>query len=548
MRRMLMGAETEYALGGQAREAVVAALFANVRGRLPALPGTLREDLYLANGSRLYVDAGLHPEFSTPECLNPADVVRYLCAGDRMLARALGELPQPLAAESDAGIYKCNVDYSGAKSTWGSHESYMYRTSHGDFAAQIIPHLASRVIFTGAGGFNPFSPGIDFTLSPRAWHLFNSEGVSSTASRGLFHTKDEPLARGTYHRLHLLCGESLCSHIAGWLRVGTTALVVSAIDAGRKTGTPVRLGDPVAALRAFAADPDCRAEAALASGKRDTAVGVQRRILEEVERHLASGSAPEWARDVCAVWASMLDTLESRPEALSATLDWAIKLAIYKERASQKGIRWDDLPVWNHILKTIIGAVRQTDFKGRPTVELVLGKEKEPSPVPGAIAELTPYVESRGLDWEMLRPVVNLRKELLELDFRFGQIGGGIFEELDRAGVLTHAAPEVEDIDRAVTDPPSEGRARVRGEHIKESAGRENYLCSWTGTIDLKTARKFDLGNPFVQCGRWRRMTPAEAANTATLSVLAEMPFVALRRRLVRPPDVPDLFSTESDR
>ena len=69
------------------------------------------------------------------------------------------------------------------------------------------------------------------------------------------------------------------------------------------------------------------------------------------------------------------------------------------------------------------------------------------------IEKLTPYVEEHGLSWDWLRPFVDLRQELFELDIRFGQIGcEGGFNQLDAAGVLTHAAPGVDDVDRAVTD------------------------------------------------------------------------------------------------
>lgn len=40
----------------------------------------------LANGGRLYVD-GAHPEYSTPECTNPREIVAFERAGDRILAQ-----------------------------------------------------------------------------------------------------------------------------------------------------------------------------------------------------------------------------------------------------------------------------------------------------------------------------------------------------------------------------------------------------------------------------------------------------------------------------
>jgi hypothetical protein len=171
-----------------------------------------------------------------------------------------------------------------------------------------------------------------------------------------------------------------------------------------------------------------------------TAVEIQRHYLRAAEQHLAHASAPEWGKEVCEVWTNTLDAVERQPESLSTTVDWAIKLAICKNRVSRKGVRWEDLPAWSHVIKAIVSAVHESSYKGRATVELVLGKEGTPSPIPDTIAQLTPYVESHSLSWDLLRPVVNLRRELFELDFRFGQIGeSGLFEQLERSGPLATA-------------------------------------------------------------------------------------------------------------
>jgi len=39
----------------------------------------------LGNGGRLYVDHGKHPEYCTPECLNPLEIVLHDKAGDLLL-------------------------------------------------------------------------------------------------------------------------------------------------------------------------------------------------------------------------------------------------------------------------------------------------------------------------------------------------------------------------------------------------------------------------------------------------------------------------------
>ncbi|MGD2151947.1 MAG: proteasome accessory factor PafA2 family protein, partial [Gemmatimonadales bacterium] len=88
--RMMFGVETELAFtaldkSGSAldREQVLPFLLGSVAQRLPHLKGETGCDLFLGNGARLYIDCGLHPEWATPECTTPAEVVSYLRAGEQ---------------------------------------------------------------------------------------------------------------------------------------------------------------------------------------------------------------------------------------------------------------------------------------------------------------------------------------------------------------------------------------------------------------------------------------------------------------------------------
>jgi proteasome accessory factor A len=503
----LMGIETEYALGGGQREEVIKKLVGLLDEGIPFLPGGGLYDRYLANGARFYMDSGWHPEWSTPECGNPTDTLRYALAGDKILSDALNRVQGTVSMGPGGGLFKCNVDYSGAKTTWGSHESYLHRSQPPVFPDQILPHLVSRVIYTGAGGFNPLSAGIDFTLSPRAWHLQHDVSESSTGGRGVFHTKNESLAKRGYRRLHLLCGESLCSHIASWLRIGTTALVVRLIDAGIRPGATMRLASPLDALKTFVDDPTCRATAECVDGPRVRAVDIQRHYLHIAEDNLANKRMPSWAEDVCIAWRNMLDGIENRPETLSVSLEWAIKLAIYTDRTERAGIPWTDLPAWGFVLDKIRDGLRDSSYEGKATVELVLGRLEQPNPIPEVMKYLKLYANERSLDWDMMRPVVDLRKELFELDFRFGQVGGdGLFDKLDRAGAIDHRVPGVENIEAAVSRPPAGGRARLRGARIEKFAGRPDFISSWTGIYDMAGRRKLDMSDPFATRARWRKM------------------------------------------
>ena len=197
---------------------------------------------------------------------------------------------------------------------------------------------------------------------------------------------------------------------------------------------------------------------------------------------------------------------------MSSTLDWAIKLAIYKDCAEQRGVPWSDFPAWTHILEQIRIGLRESPHKGMARVELILGQKPEPNPIPDTIKSLTSYIEERGLSWDMLRPVVDLRKELFELDFRFGQLGGsGLFDRLDCAGVLRHRAPGVVRIGDAVRYAPGGGRAGLRAKQIRKYAGCEAFQCHWDAVWDSKGKRMLDLSDPFATQSKWRHVASERA-------------------------------------
>ncbi len=487
--RMLFGVETEFAFtaldkSGQAldREQTLPLLLSSVARRLPHLNGDAGCDLFLGNGSRLYIDCGLHPEWSTPECTTPAEVVTYLRAGEEILAQAAQDVERSSRRVARALLIKCNVDYVDTSATWGSHESYLYTRPHTSvLPGQLIPHLVSRVVFTGAGGLNPKSPGIEFTLSPRVAHLEKALSSNSTDCRGIFHTKNEPLAMDGYHRLHVLAGESLCSQLADYLRVGTTALIVKLVEAGIRPGDDVRLAQPLRAMQDYVADPGCTARARMAAGTPKTAIDIQRHYLEQVEAHADAAFMPAWTDDVCRRWRHVLDALETDPDSMSATLDWPIKLSIFKARARHHGMDWEILPVWNRVLSSLSEVTSSLSAKA---------------------ALLLQNLRSRGQSLaEGCDTFKALRSELCEIDTRFGQLGSaGIFAAIDEAGVLDHRVIDAHQITRAVHSAPAVGRAKLRGEIIQQSSSRRDSMkCSWRRILDRRADRVLDLSDPFKE-------------------------------------------------
>jgi proteasome accessory factor A len=296
--------------------------------------------------------------------------------------------------------FRCNVDYSGGQTTWGCHESYLHRTPPDGLQSQIIPHLVSRLIYTGAGGFNPLSQGLEFTLSPRVTHIRQVVSENSTSERGIWHTKTEPLCEG-YNRLHVLCGESLCSETGNFLKIGATALVVAMADAGLTPGSAVQLAEPLVAMQNVADDVTCKTLLRMADGNCLTAVAIQRHYLEQAEAHVGDSFMPAWAAEVCGRWRAVLDQLEDAPGSVAQSLDWGIKLALYANQARSLGIRWDALPLWRQVIDRLAAALHARPGRAKAIpLELAIGPQ---SPIQKEVASLDPLLRSHGFQWEDLK-------------------------------------------------------------------------------------------------------------------------------------------------
>ena len=502
----LFGVETEYAIaaldarGTRVSQGFVLHAVMEAAERIPHLSDGCPSGMFVANGGRFYVDCGGHPEFSTPECRHPSEVVRYVRAGDAILLTLMGRAQRGRTVRISA--YRCNVAYSGSGTAWGCHESHMYRTKPSSLPEQMIPHLVSRLVYTGAGGFRNDSAGAVFMLSPRVNHLACDVSSQSTSNRGIFHDKHDDLCSNGYRRLHLLCGESLCSELSTWLRAGTTALVVAMCDAGLRPGDAVALREPLAAMRRFALDPTCRTTAETKRGEQLSAVAIQRHYLEQAEAALGHVCMPDWAPEVCARWRQVLDRLEAGWESSATSLDWAIKLGMYRDHVRRRGFTWESLAAWTPIAENL-GVMCQDALDQHLTAALV---RRDPDALETAKRYLTPALESAGLEWRGLEPFLALRDELFEIDTRFGQLGPhGIFSRLDRARVLTHRVPDVGGVRRAMSHPPDVPRARARGRLVRKLwRQRGQYACAWDGVWDYGKRRCVDLGDPFAVDPPWK--------------------------------------------
>ena len=101
MDRRIFGIENEYGvtctLRGQRRlspDEVARYLFRRV------VSWGRSSNVFLENGSRLYLDVGSHPEYATPECDSLSDLIAHDKAGERILEGLVESAEERLAEEA----------------------------------------------------------------------------------------------------------------------------------------------------------------------------------------------------------------------------------------------------------------------------------------------------------------------------------------------------------------------------------------------------------------------------------------------------------------
>jgi proteasome accessory factor A len=309
------------------------------------IPNSWPSNAFLTNGARFYQDTGCHPEYATPECDQVFDLVVHDKAGERILESCLPVAEKRLEDEGLSGdiyIFKNNTDSMG--NTYGCHENYLMRRDL-DFwkvTEQLIPFFVSRQIYTGSGKVLKSSGRSHYFISQRSQHIHEKTSSSTTSSRSIINTRDEPHADAEkYRRLHIIIGDSNMSEYATYLKVGTTALVLSMIEHGLNL-SGLELEDPVKALREISRDPTLRKKVRLVGGKELTAIDIQRIYLEKAKTFVSSGEAGDIGRDILERWEYVLEELEADPSRLDREIDWIAKRALINKFMDKKGCGLDD--------------------------------------------------------------------------------------------------------------------------------------------------------------------------------------------------------------
>ena len=316
---------------------------------VPAGAGT-DEDLGLANvilpnGARYYVDHA-HPEYSTPECATPRQLVVHDKAGERILERSLDEVGAQLPEGPKLSIYKNNSDGKG--NSYGTHENYLVDRAvpFGDLVRDLTPFFVTRQVFTGAGKLGAEAPWDEhgrsiYQLSQRADFFETEVGLETTLKRPIINTRDEPHADPTkYRRLHVIVGDANLCEVALFLKVGTTAIVLKMIEDAFLPD--LTLQNPVASIHEVSRDPELQTTVTLLDGRRMTAVQVQWEYLEHARKYVDREDDTAENREIVERWEQVLNALETEPLSLHRELDWVAKYRLLHGYRERDGLEWSD--------------------------------------------------------------------------------------------------------------------------------------------------------------------------------------------------------------
>ncbi|WP_250444784.1 Pup--protein ligase [Actinotalea sp. C106] len=348
MDRRIFGLETEYGVTcavdqgrGLSADEVARYLFRKV------VAWGRSSNVFLRNGSRLYLDVGSHPEYATAECDDVYDLVAHDRGGERVLEGLVADAQERLEHEGVPGrihLFKNNTDSAG--NSYGCHENYLVRRQ-GDFgrlADVLVPFLITRQVLTGAGKVLPTPRGATYCLSQRADHIWESVSSATTRSRPIINTRDEPHADAeAYRRLHVIVGDSSMAEPTTVLKVGATDLLLRMVEAG----VPMReisLENPMRAIREISHDRSGTAPVQLANGRTATALDIQDELLARVQAFVADHvEQTPVIKQVLELWERGLHAVRSGDLSLvDRELDWVIKLRLIERYQAKHGLELDD--------------------------------------------------------------------------------------------------------------------------------------------------------------------------------------------------------------
>ena len=167
-------------------------------------------NVFLENGSRLYLDVGSHPEYATAECDDLEDLVAQDKAGEWILSGLVqgAQAAAPRGRHQRRGLPLQEQHRLGRQLLRLPRELPLgarRRARPPQRGDDPVPRLAPDLL--GAGKVLHTAKGPTYCVSQRAEHIWESVSSATTRSRPIINTRDEPHADAErYRRLHVIVG------------------------------------------------------------------------------------------------------------------------------------------------------------------------------------------------------------------------------------------------------------------------------------------------------------------------------------------------------
>ncbi len=300
-------------------------------------------DGFLENGARFYLD-GEHPEYSTPECLTPLDLVAHDKASELVMQEAIDLfLNQSAGNQYRIFVHKANSD--GCGFSYGSHLNVLLsrKTVSGAdnykyLVRQYVPFQIARLVLVGGGkvGAENNQPDCRFQISQRADFFEELKGINTVEHRPIFNTRDEPHGDfEKYFRLHDISSDALRCETALFLRVALSQVVLAMIEDKYLKGNFFPK-NPVEAISRVSRDLKFKDQIELENGKKMTGLELLRYYLIMSREYLTV--SPMGKQQALAVnyALKLLEQLEKDPMLTFGKLDWTTVLRIAELSASDR--------------------------------------------------------------------------------------------------------------------------------------------------------------------------------------------------------------------
>jgi proteasome accessory factor A len=299
-------------------------------------PYIAHHDSFLSNGSRLYIDIGLHPEYATPECTTLEQVVAHEFAGEELVLSALQSMAANKLIEDDFRLHKrvlaSNDELNGA------HESYLtgadFDPAEPYLTNALGLHFITRSILTGAGSYDMDLER--WSVTQKLQHLDEETFASAhmDGHRPVVDIRNEPLADDmNWRRLHVSLGDANISPWALRMKIGTTSIGLKMLEEGVAVDD-LFLEEMLEAAQLVSADTGLTKKLQLKNGTEMTALQLQRELLGraiELSNRIPFTSEEQ---HVLHEWRAACEDAAESPLLLKHRADWATKMYISEEAAA----------------------------------------------------------------------------------------------------------------------------------------------------------------------------------------------------------------------